>query len=165
MLRFGLSGLRSVVIHHSQKRHGTSIPVILINDLAQKGSAGDEIIVKRGYARNFLIPRKVAVYATESNRLKFQRQSPTAESSSSSSATSAAARISALQSLGTLHFTKPAAVSGSLYAAITEKELKEALAAQGIEAQHVDLAQPIKAVGETAIRVDNVEIKVVVASS
>lgn len=94
--------------------------------------------------------------------MKFQRQSPAAESSSSSSA---ATRISALQNLGSLHFSKPAAVSGSLYAAITEKEVKEALLAQGIEAQHVELAQPIKTVGETTIRVDNVEIKVVVASS
>ncbi|RYH29725.1 hypothetical protein EON65_07495 [archaeon] len=41
-------------------RHGTSIPVILVNDFEQKGKKGEEIVVKRGFARNFLIPRRIA---------------------------------------------------------------------------------------------------------
>ena len=43
-----------------QVRFGTSIPVVLIDDIENRGEKGDVIIVKRGFARNYLIPRKMA---------------------------------------------------------------------------------------------------------
>lgn len=53
-------------------RHGSSIPVILLNSVDNWGSAGEIVKVKRGFARNFLLPRKMAAYATPENRVKFQ---------------------------------------------------------------------------------------------
>lgn len=44
----------------SQVRHGTSIPVILTQSIENRGAAGEVIDVKRGFARNYLIPRKMA---------------------------------------------------------------------------------------------------------
>ena len=44
----------------SQVRHGGSISVILIQDMEKRGVKGDIIKVKRGFARNLLIPRKIA---------------------------------------------------------------------------------------------------------
>ena len=44
----------------AQVRHGTFIPVILMQDMAERGTVGEIIEVKRGFARNFLIPRKMA---------------------------------------------------------------------------------------------------------
>ena len=43
-----------------QVRFGTSIPVVLIDDIENRGEKGDIITVKRGFARNYLIPRKLA---------------------------------------------------------------------------------------------------------
>ena len=50
------------------KQFGTTIPVVLIQDLENTGVRGDVVSVKRGYARNFLIPRKVAMYGTYENK-------------------------------------------------------------------------------------------------
>ena len=57
--RFGLqriTGLNMKVL----VRHGGSIPVILLQDLPNRGNLGEIINVKRGYARNFLVPKKLA---------------------------------------------------------------------------------------------------------
>ena len=55
-------------------RQGTSVAIVLLKDLPGRGSAGDIVEVKRGFARNLLIPRKVAVYATRDNRIQFARR-------------------------------------------------------------------------------------------
>ena len=44
----------------TQVRHGTSIPVVLLKDVDGRGEEGEIVSVKRGYARNFLVPRKFA---------------------------------------------------------------------------------------------------------
>ena len=62
MSSFGLS-MRSIYnrpITHSFKKFGTFIPVILTTDIQNKGAKGDVIEVKRGFARNYLIPRNFA---------------------------------------------------------------------------------------------------------
>ena len=51
------------------RRNGSTIPVILVDKLEKKGEKGDIIQVKRGYARNFLIPRKIAGTVFESHIL------------------------------------------------------------------------------------------------
>jgi hypothetical protein len=58
-------GLRSVsrisrVTSCCQIRHGTSIPVILLEEMEARGFKGEVVQVKRGFARNYLIPRKMA---------------------------------------------------------------------------------------------------------
>jgi len=52
-------------------RHGGTIPVILLDEVLNKGSKGDVVKVKRGFARNFLIPRKLAAYATDDNKVLY----------------------------------------------------------------------------------------------
>ena len=53
-----LFGLRAP--HHSQVRFGTNIPVLLLEDVEKKGKAGEVIVVSRGFARNYLVPQKIA---------------------------------------------------------------------------------------------------------
>lgn len=55
----------------NQLRHGTSIPIILLQDIPEKGVKGEIIKVKRGFARNYLIPRKLAIYAIHENKVKY----------------------------------------------------------------------------------------------
>mmetsp|Transcript_17246 Transcript_17246/g.16576 ORF Transcript_17246/g.16576 Transcript_17246/m.16576 type:complete len:192 (+) Transcript_17246:136-711(+) len=62
---------KSVVLN--QIRHGGSISVILLDDVENRGERGEIVKVKRGYARNLLIPRKRAAYVTEDNRIKHER--------------------------------------------------------------------------------------------
>lgn len=57
----------SKIIH----RQGTSISVILLSDVSNKGKVGEIVKVKRGFARNLLLPRKLAAYATPENKTKF----------------------------------------------------------------------------------------------
>ena len=57
---------------NQQVRHGGSIKVILLQDLENKGLQGEIVNVKRGYARNLLIPRKLAIYDTMENRGKYK---------------------------------------------------------------------------------------------
>lgn len=52
-------------------RFGSSIKVILLENMDNRGKSGDLISVKRGFARNFLIPRKFAAYATPANKEKY----------------------------------------------------------------------------------------------
>jgi len=88
-------------------RHGGTIPVILLDEVVNKGNQGDIVKVKRGFARNFLIPRKLAAYATEENKEKYSRYTTEAakrakeaesgsysSSSSSNSSSSSSATLS-----------------------------------------------------------------------
>jgi hypothetical protein len=63
-LRFSMSAgalsRRSFLFQNMPKRNGTSISVILMQDIEKQGNKGEIIKVKRGFARNFLIPRKMA---------------------------------------------------------------------------------------------------------
>jgi large subunit ribosomal protein L9 len=49
----------------------SNIDVILLHNLKKKGKFGDTVSVKRGYARNFLVPQKIAIYASEKNKKVF----------------------------------------------------------------------------------------------
>jgi large subunit ribosomal protein L9 len=53
-------------------RSGSSIKVILLDSVENWGSAGEIVSVKRGFARNFLVPRSKAAYATPENKVRFQ---------------------------------------------------------------------------------------------
>ena len=53
------------------RRHGSSISVILLESVENWGTAGEIVAVKRGFARNFLVPRAKACYATPQNKLRY----------------------------------------------------------------------------------------------
>lgn len=63
----------------SQHRFGHTVRVIVRQDLPPKAYEGDILRVKAGYARNYLIPQKKAVYATRQNFLKYNLQDPEVE--------------------------------------------------------------------------------------
>lgn len=53
-------------------RMGHQVPVILVEHVDSLGHKGQELAVKPGFARNFLVPKRMAVYATEETRSKFK---------------------------------------------------------------------------------------------
>jgi hypothetical protein len=54
------SSVSSTLSNRAGVRHGTSIAVILLKDMEKRGVKGEVVSVKRGFARNFMIPRKIA---------------------------------------------------------------------------------------------------------
>jgi large subunit ribosomal protein L9 len=131
--------------------------VILREDIEHVGRAGEIVTVKDGYARNFLIPRGLAVAATTGN----QRQ--VAAERERRAARHAADRTSAeglAQQLGdvSLTFTMKAGEGEKLFGSITAADIAAKLIELGheIDKRRVELAEPIKLVGiyKVPVRLD-----------
>ena len=130
--------------------------VILINDVDALGKSGELKDVTDGYARNFLIPRKMAVPAAGGAFRAWQHDVASREDKRKKER--AEAEIAA-QRIGSTTLTMGVKVGegGKLYGSITAKEIAEALARRGIvvDRHKVDLDEPLKMLGtyKVAIKV------------
>jgi large subunit ribosomal protein L9 len=127
------------------------VKIILRDDVRDLGRSGDLVEVKAGYARNYLLPRKLAVPATEGNVKDFRKRIAVAkerEERERASATSLADRLRG-QRIVIIH---RAAEGGTrLHGSVTSNEIAQAiqkLAGQEIDRRDVDIKQPIRALGE-----------------
>lgn len=122
--------------------------VILQQDVKGQGKKGQMVEVSEGYARNFLLPRKLAVLATADaiNTMNLKEKARRAEEARQRAEAEAIA-----QKLKTLQVKLPAkaGANGKLFGAVTNKEVSDALKAQhGIElAKQKIVMEPIKAFG------------------
>jgi large subunit ribosomal protein L9 len=123
--------------------------VILMTDVPALGHRGETRDVANGYARNFLLPRKLAVQATPANlknveHLKRQRAKEDHRALEVAKAT--AARIEAL----TLSVTARASEDGRLYGSVSAQDVLEFLEKNQVpvEKRRIQLDDPIKAVGD-----------------
>ncbi len=128
--------------------------VILIQAVPHLGQAGDQVDVARGYARNYLIPRKLAVEATASHLRSLQQlkaEGKQREERLKQEADSVAERLRSL----TLTFARAAGDQDRLFGSVTSSDIAEALAAQGVrlDRKKIVLKEPIKAVGRYAVPV------------
>lgn len=128
--------------------------VILRQDVPQLGLRGDIVTVKDGYARNYLLPRKLAMEATESNRkqvAEMKAASARREATEKSAAESLADQLAAL----TLTIPAKAGESDQLFGSVTAMDIAAALEAQGfaIDRRKVLLEEPIKTIGEYPVPV------------
>lgn len=128
--------------------------VILLNDLRQKGKRGQEVEVKPGFARNYLLPQGHAVEATDANRKWFESQRKKID------ARVAKEREGALEAAGALagvrvELSKRVGETGTLYGSVTATEIADALAAKGvsIDRRKIDVGGGIKAVGDHRVNV------------
>jgi large subunit ribosomal protein L9 len=132
------------------------VKVILINDVQTLGKSGELKDVTDGYARNFLIPRKLAVPAAGGAYRAWQHDVASREDKRKKER--AEAEIAA-QRIGSTTLTMGVKVGegGKLYGSITAKEIAEALARRGIvvDRHKVDLDEPLKMLGtyKVAIKV------------
>ncbi len=123
--------------------------VILQQDVKGQGKKGQMIEVAEGYARNFLLPRKLAVIATADamNTMKLQEKAKRAEEARlKAEAEAIAEQLKSSQ----VKIPARAGANGKLFGAVTSKEVSDALMAQyGIELakQKIVLDEPIKAFG------------------
>ncbi len=124
--------------------------IILLDHIEELGSVGQTVKVKDGYARNYLLPRKLACLATEKN-LNFYKGLIEAKQKKLAKA-KGAAEIQAQQlSSVILTFNKKSRDQDArLFGSVTNADVAEALAVQGYEfdRRKVSLSEPIKRLGE-----------------
>ncbi|RJP21003.1 MAG: 50S ribosomal protein L9 [Deltaproteobacteria bacterium] len=128
--------------------------VILREDVEKLGKAGEVVKVADGYGRNYLIPRKLAVLADLRNMKALdhdRRVIETRAKKTRKTAVAVAEKISALS----LTLPAKAGEEGKLFGAITSRDIAEALAAAGVEVDRksVQLAEPIKQLGDYKVKV------------
>ena len=128
--------------------------LLLREDVEHLGLRGELVKVRPGYGRNFLLPRGLAVQATTANVKAITKQREAFLKKAAADKTSAEGQAALLQSL-TLEFARKVGEHGVLYGSVTSMDIAEAVAASGyeIDRRKIQLAEPIKEVGEFAIPV------------
>ena len=122
--------------------------VILLERVGKTGHIGDEVNVKDGFARNFLLPQGKALRATEANRAKFARDRAEIEKRNQERREAAAGVASGLNGHAVV-MIRQAGETGQLYGSVASRDIAEALSADGftVARSQIDLATPIKTVG------------------
>ena len=130
------------------------IKLILREDVANLGSAGDLVNAKPGYARNFLIPQGKADFATESRVKQLEHQRRVIEARLAKDLKDLQAVDHRIRSTK-LEVSAKAGEEGKLFGSITNSQICELLAAKGIEIDRrkIALSEPIKTVGEHTISI------------
>lgn len=131
-----------------------NIQVILQQDVDKLGKSGELVRVRPGFARNFLLPRQLAVPATSAavRRIEHEKQVALAKAEKGKKeARELAAQIDALS----IKLTLKAGEDGKLFGSVGTKDLEHAIAAQGvkIDRKKIHLAEPIKQLGSYEIPV------------
>jgi large subunit ribosomal protein L9 len=128
--------------------------IILQEDIDKLGHRGDIVTVKPGYARNFLLPRKMAIEATSGN-MKALERIRTSLAKKTATELEAAQKQAALINGVSLHFTRKTGENDQLFGSVTTGDIADALAAQGfkIDKRQILLKEPIKALGEYPVTV------------
>jgi large subunit ribosomal protein L9 len=128
--------------------------IILQEDVEKLGTRGQIVEVAEGFARNFLLPRKLALQATEGN-LKRLEQIRGHLSKRTAGEKGVAQQLAALLSTTSVTLARKAGETSQLFGSVTSADIAEALAAQGhtVDKRTIHLEEPIKVIGEYDIPV------------
>jgi large subunit ribosomal protein L9 len=126
--------------------------ILLREDVDDLGARGETVRVRAGYARNYLLPRKLAVEATASNVKQIERERAVLlkkEAKERATADSQAAQMSSL----VLEFERKSGEHGALYGSVTSMDIAEALKEQGyeIDRHRIHLREPLKRIGDFTV--------------
>jgi large subunit ribosomal protein L9 len=127
------------------------LKIILREDVRDLGRSGDLVEVKEGYARNFLLPRKLAVPATKGNLNDFQKRIAVAKEREERDRLAATTLGERLRGQRILIIHRAAEGGTRIHGSITPTEVAQAmskLAGQEIDRRDVDIKHPIRALGE-----------------
>ena len=128
--------------------------VILKEHVDNLGRRGDVVKVASGYARNYLLPRKLALTVNEGNKRQIERERKNAEVRELEEKTQAeafAARLAEAE----ISIARRVGEHDALYGSVTSADIATALAAKGfeIDKRKITLAEPIKALGDVTVPV------------
>jgi large subunit ribosomal protein L9 len=137
------------------RRMGDSpMEVILKEDVINLGSRGDVVKVADGYGRNYLLPRRLAMQATEQNKAVIEQMKAAAARRSATEKAQAEELAVRLEPVA-LAFTRKAGAEGHLFGSVTSSDIAAELAAQGfeIDRRRIILHEPLKSVGEFRVAI------------
>jgi large subunit ribosomal protein L9 len=128
--------------------------VILREHIDNLGRRGDVVKVARGYARNFLLPQKLALVVTESNRQQIGREQKLAEVKDAQERAAAEAYGQRLEQLE-IEIARRVGENDTMYGSVTSADIAHALGAKGfeIDKRKIQLPDAIKALGERQVPV------------
>ena len=125
--------------------------VILLDKIAHLGKVGDQVNVKSGYARNFLIPQGKAVMATKANIEHFEARRAELEEKAAQALAAAVDRAARLEALGSVTIASKAGDEGRLFGSIGTRDIADAITAKGVEVAKSEVRLPnglIRTLGE-----------------
>ena len=128
--------------------------VILREHVENLGSRGDVVKVAAGYARNYLLPRRLALAVNDANKKQIERERKNAEARELEEKTQAEAFAKRL-SEAEISIARRVGEHDALYGSVTSADIATALAARGfeIDKRKITLADPIKALGDVVVPV------------
>jgi len=128
--------------------------VILKDDVLNLGHRGDVVKVADGYARNYLLPRKLAMQATLENKAVIEQMKAAAARRSATEKAQAEALAVKLEPV-VLDFTRKSGDAGHLFGSVTSADIAAALAEKGfeIDRRKIALAEPIKSIGDVKVAI------------
>ena len=128
--------------------------VILREDIDKLGARGQVVKVASGYARNFLLPKRLAVTATDSNR-KIVEQERQAHLRKDAKLQSEAQDLAKLLSALTVNISRKAGENDQLFGSVTANDIADALTAQNytVDRRKIQLDEPIRSLGERKVPV------------
>jgi large subunit ribosomal protein L9 len=128
--------------------------VILREDVDNLGTRGQVVKVAPGYARNFLLPKRMAVAATESNK-KIVEQERQAHLRKEAKVKGEAEELAKIMTGATVRIYQKAGENDQLFGSVTAKDIADALTAQNynIDRRKIQLDEPIRQLGEFKVPV------------
>lgn len=128
--------------------------VLLREDIDNLGGRGEIVKVKSGYARNYLLPRKIATLATKGNVKQIELERSALLKKAANERSTAVAQAEQMQNVR-LAFQRKAGESGQLFGSVTSMDIAEALKAQGyeIDRRRIALRDAIKETGDFSVAV------------
>jgi large subunit ribosomal protein L9 len=144
--------------------------LLLREDVDDLGSRGEIVRVRSGYARNYLLPRKLAVEATASNVKQIEQERAALLKKEAGERTTAEGQGEQIRSL-VLEFKRKSGEQGALYGSVTSMDIAEALKQRGyeIDRHRIHLREPLKRLGDFKVplrlhREVTIDLQVKVAS-
>lgn len=123
--------------------------VVLLDKIAKLGGLGDKVTVKSGYARNYLLPKGKAVFASKANVEHFEARRADLEKELANVLAAAQERAAKIEALGEVTIASTAGEEGKLFGSIGTKDIADAITAAGVEVSKAEVRMPLGTIRET----------------
>jgi len=127
------------------------VEIILLEKIRHLGDLGEKVRVKPGFARNYLIPKNKAVYATQANIIRFEERRAELERLAAERLAQAIARQQAIQALPAIVITMKASEEGKLFGSVTVRDIVQRISVAGVSIERREINMPegaLRALGE-----------------
>ncbi len=122
--------------------------VILLDKIAKLGGLGDKVTVKSGYARNYLLPKGKAVFASKENIERFEARRADLEKQLAEALAAAEAQAAKIVELGEVTIASTAGDEGKLFGSIGTKDIADAITEAGVEVTKSQVRLPLGTIRE-----------------